>query len=69
MFNLELNDRIPIRIYLYSIAGEQIALVSEGTFDQGEHSFDLDVSGMPKGLYLIRFLTGNEIQAFKLVVG
>jgi PKD repeat protein len=49
-----LGHRQSVRILLLDLSGREIATLSEGMTEAGEHRIALDLSGVPSGSYLIR---------------
>ncbi len=53
---------------LYRIDGRMIRRVIEGEQMPGEHEIEIDMSGLPAGVYFIRLQTGNVVAVRKLIV-
>ncbi|MBK8926690.1 MAG: S8 family serine peptidase [Crocinitomicaceae bacterium] len=58
---LELDQPINGEIRLLDINGRVVQTIYSGNFEQGQNQFDVDVSNLPKGVYVysIRFADGN----------
>ena len=57
-----------VSIFLYDLAGNKIRTLVDETQNKGEHSFQADLSLLPKGLYLVRMQAGNLSVIKKLVI-
>lgn len=64
-----LNEPVVGKISLVDIAGrERQVIQSQTTLSLGSHRFDLDVSSIPDGIYLIALYSDNGIQTQQLIV-
>jgi hypothetical protein len=54
---------------LYSIDGRKICELVHQEVGPGEYETEIDVSGLPAGVYVLKVMAGNEIAVRKLVVG
>lgn len=60
----DLNETQMLDIYIYSAEG---SLVKQSTIDYN-NTFELDVSSLSSGLYVIRITNGKNIISMKLIV-
>jgi hypothetical protein len=57
-----------IKISIYNMLGEEIKIVSKGTFIPGEHSFDFDGSNFTSGIYFYELETSKVILRKKMII-
>lgn len=64
-----LNESVEGRISLVDLAGrERQVLQAQTQFSSGFHRFDLDVSGVPEGIYLITLYSDKGVQVQRFIV-
>jgi hypothetical protein len=57
------------KFILFNAIGEEVMILSEGSFLPGEHQFNFDAQGLPAGIYYCLLLVdGKKAGATKLVV-
>ncbi len=66
MFNLD--EVSPVSLKVFNLRGEQVALVTSGTFGTGEHTVTFDGSNLASGLYIYRLEAGNRVDTRKMVL-
>ena len=64
----ELQYDAHVRVDLYNFMGQHVKLMLEMNVSSGPHSFDLDVSDLPRGLYFYEINTSGQKQLAKLMV-
>jgi len=64
----ELPERMNTKVVLYSITGAELAVVSDGMTEAGDHSFQLDMSAYSSGVYLVRIISGDKMDVQKLTL-
>jgi hypothetical protein len=57
-----------VKVVLYDLAGRKVTTVTEGPRAEGEHVVELDVSGLPAGVYVLRLETEGHAAARRLAV-
>lgn len=65
MFNIEKNTQI--QIYLYNLVGEKIQTIYEGTLNQGEHRFKVNLQSLPDGIYVAMLASGSGTKSIKII--
>lgn len=65
MFNLE--NTIQIKIYLYNLDGDKIQTIFEGTLNQGQHRFTINLQSLPDGIYIVMLASGNRTKSIKII--
>jgi hypothetical protein len=57
-----------LNIVLYNSLGESLRTIAEGFFDSGYHSVEIDLSGLPSGVYIYRFNSDKYANNKKLLL-
>jgi len=57
-----------VSISLFDALGREVMTVVDGVHSAGTHRADLDVSGLPVGVYLYRLRTGSHTDMKKLII-
>lgn len=65
---LNLAQDGPVQVALYDMTGQKVMEIAEGAFEAGSHSFDLDASQMPAGMYLLQATTNDQRLMKRFVV-
>lgn len=65
-FSLDAPQRV--RIAVYDALGREVAVAADRTFGPGEQAVDVNVAGLPSGLYFYRLRAGTQTLTRKLVV-
>lgn len=55
-------------VQLLSVSGEEVAILSQQYLTPGEHTFQLDTSGIPSGMYVVNVKTSRFSDAKKIVL-
>lgn len=58
-FNL--NKGSNIKLNVYNLAGERVAVLADGYYDAGSHTINFNASDMSSGVYFYRLNVGEEI--------
>ena len=66
IYSLLSNARVCI--CLYDLTGNKIRTLVDKEQDRGEHSLKVDLSFLPKGIYLVRMHVGHKLVSKKLVI-
>ncbi|MBC8376098.1 MAG: T9SS type A sorting domain-containing protein [FCB group bacterium] len=64
----ELPERMNTQIVLYSVTGTELAVLSDGIEEAGNHSLQIDMSGYNSGVYLVRIISGHKMNVQKLTL-
>jgi flagellar hook assembly protein FlgD len=56
-----------VSIKVYTITGQEVETLVEGTVPAGEHDLNWDASGLASGVYICRMLAGNASKSIKMV--
>lgn len=64
-FDLPVNQTVSLKVY--NLLGQQVAVIAEGYFRAGEHSFRFDASRLPSGIYFYT-LTTEKFQKIRQMV-
>ncbi|MFZ6053331.1 T9SS type A sorting domain-containing protein, partial [Halocola ammonii] len=66
-FNLNEDDRALLEVY--DLAGNKVAELFKGQVEGGEdYKVDMDVRGLPTGIYIYRLTTGKEVLTNRLII-
>ncbi|MBV6444368.1 MAG: hypothetical protein IFNCLDLE_00629 [Ignavibacteriaceae bacterium] len=55
-------------LVLYDIMGKEVMTALDGYYEAGRHSYRLDASELPSGVYLYRLTSGSFVSAKKLIL-
>ena len=64
----ELNNQSNVEISIYNLSGRIIQSKTLGNLGQGTHKTQIDAANLPKGTYLIRLISGNQMATGKFIV-
>ncbi|MEM8557678.1 MAG: T9SS type A sorting domain-containing protein [Bacteroidota bacterium] len=62
-----LPEAQPVRVAVYGVTGRTIAVLADGVAEAGWHEARLDGTGLPSGVYLVRFEAGGTQSTQKLL--
>ena len=63
-----LNQQMHVTITLYSIYGQEMNIVCDKNFEQGQNNVTVDVSTLPNGTYIYSFKAGDFVTSGKITV-
>ncbi|MGM0745461.1 T9SS type A sorting domain-containing protein [Rhodohalobacter sp.] len=63
-----LPEQQPVRIGVYNIVGQQVALLSDESLGAGEHAISWNASEMPSGVYIVQLEVGSRIFTRKITL-
>lgn len=66
--NFYLPEERNVRVGVYNIVGQQVALLLDDVVQQGEHSIVWDASDKPSGIYIVQLETGSRIFTRKITL-
>lgn len=66
--NFFLPEERSVRVGIYNIVGQQVALLLDDTIQPGEHSLVWDASDKPSGIYIVQLESGNRIFTRKITL-
>jgi hypothetical protein len=66
--HLLLSEINPIQIKLYDVMGKELQNNDYGRIGAGEQTLTVDLSGFPKGVYLLEAISGEEQSVEKIVL-
>jgi hypothetical protein len=67
-FRLHLGTSQAVRLDAFDVLGRRIATLHDGMLPAGSHRFDLDVRGLPAGVYFARVRTAESQATRRFVV-
>jgi hypothetical protein len=56
-----------VRLDIYSITGQKVKTLTDGSYPPGEHTVFFDARGLASGVYLFRLIAGDWIHTGKLL--
>ncbi|MEQ9308531.1 MAG: T9SS type A sorting domain-containing protein [Balneolaceae bacterium] len=63
-----LPEAVPVKLSVFNVVGQPVAVLTEGTLSQGDHEFEWDASGLPSGMYIYQLEVGNKILTQKMTL-
>lgn len=66
--NFYLPEERSVRVGIYNIVGQQVALLLDDVVQPGEHSLVWDASDKPSGIYIVQLETGSRIFTRKITL-
>ena len=68
VISFQLSVVSPIRLSVYNLLGNEVAVIADETMPPGTHSFRWDASGFANGPYFYRLRAGERVMTRKLVL-
>ncbi len=63
-----LPEERTVRVAIYNIVGQQVAILIDDNLQAGEHSVTWDATNNPSGIYIVQLETGNRILTRKITL-
>ncbi len=63
-----LPEERPVKVGVYNIVGQQVALLAEENMGEGEHTITWNASEMPSGVYIVQLEVGSRIFTRKITL-
>lgn len=63
-----LPEERSVRLGIYNVVGQQVALLIDDTVTSGEHSVPWNASEMPSGIYIVQLEMGNRMLTRKITL-
>lgn len=63
-----LPEAADIKLSVYNIVGQPVAVLAEGTLSAGDHQYEWDASDMPSSMYIYQLEVGNRIITRKMTL-
>lgn len=57
-----------IRLSVFNIVGQPVAVIAEGTLSAGEHQFEWDATDKPSGMYIYQLEVGKSVMTRKMTL-
>jgi len=67
-FTFTLPSQADVSVRIFSLTGQQVAAIEQGSLQAGEHFLNMDASSLKPGMYIYRLHIGEESQTGKLIV-
>lgn len=65
--NFTLPEGGPITIELFNSNGQLLKTITNSPFEAGNHQLDMDMNGLPGGIYWVKFSSETNIETIKLI--
>jgi Secretion system C-terminal sorting domain len=66
--NIGLGEASHLSVTVFDIQGREVASLANDQFAAGQHSFSFDANGLASGVYMLRAISGSNVQTRKLVL-
>jgi hypothetical protein len=63
-----LPEASAVRLSVYNMLGQQVAVISNGEMSAGWHTVNFDASALSSGMYIYRLEAGNFVQTRKMTL-
>lgn len=63
-----LSDKGPVRLAIYNLLGQEVAVLVYGYQEIGDHRAIWDASSFPSGIYFARLESGEQIKTTKMIL-
>lgn len=64
----ELDGIARVRLAVYNLKGQEVALLADGEYGAGRHALRFDGGALPSGLYLARLESGSTVRTTRLLL-
>lgn len=68
MIRFALPEQSVVRLEVYNMLGQQVAVLAEGEMPAGWHSVNFNAAGLASGMYIYRLSAGGFVQSFKMTL-
>ncbi len=63
-----LPEALEVRLSVFNVVGQPIAVLEEGVVSPGEHHYEWNASGYPSGMYIYQLEVGNKVMTRKMTL-
>jgi hypothetical protein len=67
-FSFRLEERGPVSLKIYDLAGREVATVVNDTMDPGHYTHDFESGPLASGVYYYRLSAGSTVQTRQMVI-
>jgi hypothetical protein len=64
-FSVPGNDKV--NIDLFNSSGQLVNTISNSFFEAGDHQINMDMNGLPNGIYWVKFSSDTNVETVKLI--
>ncbi len=57
-----------IKLSVFNIVGQPVAVITEGSYAAGEHQFEWDATDKPSGMYIYQLEAGKSVMTRKMTL-
>ncbi len=68
IISFTLPESMPVKLSVFNVVGQPVAVLSEGTLSEGEHEFEWDATGLPSGMYIYQLEVGTKVMTRKMTL-
>ncbi|HCD51448.1 MAG TPA: hypothetical protein DEQ34_03305, partial [Balneolaceae bacterium] len=66
--SIYLPESLPVKLSVFNIVGQPVAVLAEGVLPGGDHEFEWDATGLPSGMYIYQLEVGANIFTRKMTL-
>ncbi|MBO6525206.1 MAG: T9SS type A sorting domain-containing protein [Balneolaceae bacterium] len=63
-----LPESVPVKLSVFNVVGQPVAVLTEGTLSPGDHEFEWDATGLPSGMYIYQLEVGTKVMTRKMTL-
>lgn len=63
-----LPEAVEVKLSVFNVVGQPIAVLEEGTLSPGEHHYEWNASGYPSGMYIYQLEVGTKVMTRKMTL-
>ena len=67
-FRFDLPQESDVKLVLFNLMGQAVAMVAEGRYPAGQHSLSYDATNLPSGMYLVKLEAGSYSSLKKILL-
>ncbi len=68
IISFTLPESMPVKLSIFNVVGQPVAVLSEGTLSEGDHEFEWDATGLPSGMYIYQLEVGTKVMTRKMTL-
>jgi photosystem II stability/assembly factor-like uncharacterized protein len=67
-FSFSIQQRVPVTLKVYDLAGREVATVVNETMDPGHYAYDFEAGPLASGVYYYRLAAGDVVKTRQMVI-
>ncbi len=64
----ELDRATDVSLVVYDVRGREVAVLTDGMMEAGQHTVTFDAASLPSGVYVYRLTTGTQVETGRLTL-